>query len=326
MWDAASVEVEENTGRRVLTSAVYEDSTIHYEEAAKFSRITIEYLSKELPGYPYSYPQVTSFCNKRRGGGMETPMMANDGAPEERASFIGLIFHEISHNYFPFMMGTNERKYAWMDEGWASFFPREVIDRYEPDFDYYARVIGSYTSNAGYENELPLIIPSYTNKTDFARTTFYDRPNVAYHELMQLLGRDLFKKALLEYISRWIGKHPVAWDFFNTFNDVTGEDLSWFWKPWFFEYGYPDLNIKGVSQSEGEVVINIEEIGNIPTSVNLKILYEDGSSDEILKSAAVWKDKKIYSEKIKTNKKVTKVVLGNDWIPDINKENNELTL
>ncbi|MFH1197974.1 MAG: M1 family metallopeptidase [bacterium] len=321
VWDAASVEVE--PGRRVLTSAVYADSTIHWNEAAKFAYETIKYMSFELPGYPYPYPQTTSFCNGNRGGGMETPMMANDGAPEERASSIGLVFHEISHTYFPFFMGTNERKYAWMDEGWATFFPRDVVKSFEPDHDAIERITREYERNAGKEAELPPMVLSYSNTTDYGRTAIYNRPALAYYALKELLGADLFKAALREYMNRWRLKHPIPYDFFYTFNDVAKEDLSWFWKPWFFEYGYPDLAIKDVSFENDEIKIIVQKPGNIPVPVKLKILFEDGAEQELNESARIWKDGK--SETVltyTTSKTVKKIVLGNELIPDANKKDN----
>jgi hypothetical protein len=308
VWDAASVVVDDETGRRVLTSVVYADSTVHYDEAAQFSRATIEYLSKELPGYPYPYPHVTSFSNGERRGGMETPMMANDSAPQDRGRHIGLIFHEISHSIFPFAMGTNERKYAWMDEGWATFLAYEVVDKYEPDYNYKSRTIGDYENSAGAEAELPMMIPSYSTKGSYVRTAFYSRPAAAYSELEQLLGRDLFRKALLEFMNRWNGKH---------------EDLSWFWNPWFYEMGYPDLGIASVSQIEDDVEVTIEKIGNIPTRVELNLVFEDGTSEKITKSAREWiNGNKTLSIFINSDKKINNITLGNSEIPDVNKKNN----
>ena len=324
LWDAASVEVE--PGRRVLTSAVYEKGTPNFGEAAFFSRATIEYMSKDLPGYPYAYSHVTTFCNKEHGGGMETPMMANDGAPTDRANHIGLVFHEISHTFFPFMMGTNERKYAWMDEGWASFFPTEVVDKNAPTFDYYSRRVSSYESAAGKESELPMMILSYSNKTDFARTAFYDRPSVAYMELMNLLGKDLFKKCMFEYMTEWHGKHPLPYDFFFTFNRVSSQDLSWFWKPWFFEFGYPDLSIDKVDAEIGKISVKIKKLGNIPTQLKIALEYIDGSKEEFVKPANIWKDKDVFTFEHESLKTLKRVVIGDKHIPDVNKENNSFGL
>lgn len=320
MWDAASVEVE--PGRRVLTSAVYEKGTPNFTEAAFFSRATIEYMSKDLPGFPYLYPHVTTFCNKERGGGMETPMMANDGAPSDRANHIGLVFHEIAHTYFPFMMGTNERKYAWMDEGWASFFPTDVVNANSPTYDYYARRVKSYEEAAGNESELPMMVLSYSNRTDYSRIAFYDRPAVAYMELMNLLGKDLFKKCMLEYMNQWQGKHPLPYDFFFTFNRVSGQDLSWFWKPWFFDFGYPDLAIEKVDAEIGKTSVKVKKLGNIPTQLKIVFEYIDGSKDEFIKPASIWKDKDVFVFEYENIKTIRRVSIGDNHIPDVDRTNN----
>ncbi len=322
-WDAASIEVDPETGRRVRTEAVGMEDYEFFGDAAQIARKTIEYLSFELPGYPYPYSHTTTFFNKGRGGGMETPMMANDGQPKSKPRFIGLVFHEIAHTYFPFFMGINERKYAWMDEGWASFFPQETVDRMVPDYDYLKNNVRGYEYAAGMESELPPIVVSYSNKTRYMRTAFYSRPANAYRELMHLLGRDLFKKALQEYIKRWNGKHPLPYDFFFTFNDVAGEDLTWFWKPWFVEFGYPDLGIKNVEIDGNRIEATIEKIGNIPTRIEVTFEFTDGTKDVTELSARTWKKSTgIVKIKYETKKKLSKIILGSKHIPDANRSNN----
>jgi hypothetical protein len=323
-WDAASTEVE--PGRRVVTHAVYPDGKVHWPMAAHYSRATVKYMSEELPGYPYPYPHVTSYCNKGRGGGMETPMMANNGAPEVLGRHIGLIFHEIAHNYFPFMMGTNERKYAWMDEGWASFFPTEIVDRFDEEYDSYSKRVAAFENHSGKESELPLMVLSYSNKSK-GRTAAYDRPAVAYNELYTLLGRNLFKEALKNYIETWKGKHPIPLDFFASVNNTVGEDLNWFWKPWFYEFGAPDLAVNSVAINGEEALIKVEKVGNLPTTVHITIHYDDGSSEEIKELSSVWKDgNSLITIKHKSNKNINKVVVGNSHIPDIDKSNNTYEL
>jgi len=323
IWDAASVEVDKVSGRRALTAAVFPDSTYFEDELAQFARATIDYLSNELPGFTYPYPHHTSFFNKSQGGGMETPMMANDGAPSVRARSLGLVFHEITHTYFPFIMGINERKYAWMDEGWATFFPREVVDRMEPDADYWSRIVGRYERNAGLEEELPPLLLSFSNKGNLARIAFYNRPASAYRELEELLGRDPFKKAMLEYMKRWNGKHPLPWDFFNTISNVAGEDLSWFFTPWFAENGYPDLALKEVKKESGVYKAIIEKIGNIPTRSVVKFIFDDGSEESVNVSVNVWKTGERFAQVIlNSDRNVSEVIIGNSHIPDSNRKNN----
>ena len=325
VWDAASVQVD-NSGRRVLTNAVYEDSTVNWDNAAIYARMTIDYLSHELPGYPYPYPHTTSFCNKGGGGGMETPMMANDGAPKEAARTLGLVFHEITHTLFPFFMGTNERKYAWMDEGWASFYPTETIENYPGGKGYKANEVRGYETDAGNETEMPMITPSFSYKGNYDRLAFYNKPASAYYELMELLGRDTFKKAMLEYMKRWNGKHPISYDFFNTINDAAGEDLSWFWKPWWFEYGYPDLALKNVKQNGNDISVDVEKLGNIPTRIELNFIFDDGTNQVVKKSIREWKDKNSLNVKLKSDKKLKEVRLGSPEIPDTKRDNNSVTL
>lgn len=321
-WDGASVVVDDKTGRRALTDVVYNNGTIHYEKAAEYSRETIKYLSRDVPGFPYPYSHVTTFCNGGKSGGMETPMMANDGAPEKLENHIGLIFHEIAHNYFPFMMGINERKYAWMDEGWASFFPINVVDKYVPEYDYLKSRVEGFEMTAGNESELPPMVVSYSYLTDYSRTGFYDRPAVAYFQLNKLLGDELFKKAIYEYIEKWNGKHPVPLDFFNAINETAKEDLSWFWKPWFYEFGYPDLSVESVENVNGNISAKITKLGGIPTNVIVVFEFDDGTVEKVERSAEVWKNGNNSTLiKITSGKNLSKVTVGDKHVPDSVKKN-----
>lgn len=322
-WDGASAVVDRETGRRALTDVVYKKGSMHYDQGSKYAKETIEYLSETFPGFPYPYSHATSYCNGSLGGGMESPMMANDGAPKELGRHIGLIFHELSHNYFPFIMGTNERKYAWMDEGWASFLPTDLVKKYTPNYGYVEQYVKSYSSLAGSEYDLPIVTPSFSYKTKLMRLGFYSKPALSYFELRNLLGKDLFKKAILEYMNRWHGKHPIPIDFFNTINSVANEDLSWFWTPWFYEFGYPDLVLKSVKQSDDKLTIVVNKKGKIPTRIYIGIEFIDGTTQEVNYTARVWKDgNKEYLIDVPINKEVGKVVLGNKTIPDIDKGNN----
>ena len=325
-WDASSVEVE--NGRRVLTAAIYPDSIKQYRNSAKYANETIKYMSVVSPGIPYPWSHTTAFTNKAKSGGMEFPMMQNNGAPKTESGNAGLVFHEISHSYLPFYMGTDERRAAWMDEGWASLLSQNIVDKYDTSSGpkYYERRVSDYVRIAGTLKDMPMILPSYMMTHGESRNNFYNRPNVAYEELRQLLGDELFHKALREYMNRWHEKHPIAYDFFFTFNEVVGEDLSWFWKPWFFELGYPDLAIDDIKVDGENIAISLSKVGNIPTQIELTILYEDGSSKVINESASVWKDKTKIEIKQKSDKKIKSIKLGSASIPDVNRENDVFVL
>jgi len=322
IWDGTSIMVDSATNRRVLTDVVYPDGSNNWERGAEVSRASVEYLSYELPGTPFPYPHMTSFCSGPSGGGMETPMMANDGIPEDFANFVELLFHEISHTYFPFYMGTNERKYAWMDEGWAAYLPNDVSKRFAPERDYLKYTSRNYSYFAGDDKELPLMVPSFQhNSFSSARVAAYTRPAMAYHFLRDALGDDLFKKALQEFIKRWNGKHPLPYDFFNTFNEVAGENLDWFWQPWFYEHGFADL---GIVELNDDNSIVIEKIGILPIPIDLKYTLENGKEGKEYRSTMIWKKgQNKFTIELPANIKITRIEIGNEHIPDVNKKNDK---
>ena len=326
LWDGRKVVTDSSLSgvKSTFVQAAYNPGTPNFEDAAEIGAISIDYMSHELPGYPFPYPEMTSVANPGGGGGMETPMMANDGSPKNYASFAGLVFHEISHNYFPFFMGTNERTYAWMDEGWATFFTRDVEERFQKDNEkkYWERIVSSYENGSGFMLDVPLVVPSFSVKGGFPRVTFYRRPGCAYMALMKMMGKENFKKALLNYIETWNGKHPIPTDFFTSFNNSANEDLAWFWNPWFYEYGVPDLAIFNVSRKDNQAEISIKKVGNIPTRIFIKVTFDDGSSKEIKRSIREWKEKSLITLTFKTDKIIKSVELGNSLIPDIDKTNN----
>lgn len=325
-WDAVSLVVDKKSGRRTLTDAVYPHGAIHYEKVAEFARHSIQYLSEVIPGIPFPYPQMTNFCNGRPSGGMETPMMANNSAPNEESDIFGLTFHEIAHTYFPFAMGTNEKKYAWMDEGWATLWPHVLVDSLYPDRRYIERTMGTYQNNAGVEMDVPPMVPNQLLGADYAslRLASYVRPAVAFHFLEDALGTELFVAALQTFMAVWEGKHPIPHDFYNTFERVAGEGLNWFFKPWFFETAYPDLAIHKVTNDRRVVVRND---GGLPLPVQLTFTLVDDSVYEIYHNGAIWKtgDKQIAIN-IPGDLPVKEIKLGSPRIPDVNQRNNTLHL
>ena len=320
-WDATSVEVDHVSRRRVLTDVVYTDSPQTYANAAEWARKSVAYLSEELPGYPFPYEHMTSVSNGRTGGGMETPMMANNGDPRNEADSYATLFHEISHSYFPFFMGTNERKYAWMDEGWAAFLPIGFTEKYYPEYYYFKRVMNRFEGLSGSEKEVTLMTLSYQiGDYNSYRVHAYNRSAMAYYYLQDALGDSLFKHALHVYIERWQGKHPTPYDFFNTFSNVSAQDLGWFFKPWFFDRAYADLGIKKVTL-DNQVVV--ENYGGLPMPVKLTAEYTDGSQEEIVEPTSAWRNgQQAIVVQFDKEKQLNKVVLGDDLIPDTNEANN----
>lgn len=324
-WDGTSLIVDTMTGRRVFVDAVYSDSARTYEKSAEWARASVEYMSFELPGIPFPYSHMTTISNDRLNGGMESPMMANNGDPESSPNAALTIFHEIAHSYFPFYMGTNERKYAWMDEGWAAFLPFEFSKKYFPDHPYAERSIKGFENMNGTEREASTMTLSYSiGDYDSYRIHAYVRPALAYYYLQDAIGKERFRLALQEYINIWNGKHPLPYDFFNVFTNATGLDLNWFFKPWFFEKAYADLGIKKVT-NDNKIVI--QNYGGLPLPVVVLCEFADGTSELIRRNTWVWStEEPAIIIEIDSNKMLKKVVLGSEHIPDVNETNNILEI
>jgi aminopeptidase N len=169
--------------------------------------------------------------------------------------------------------------------------------------------------------EMPLMVPSnLICNFSYYRIQAYTRPGLAYQFLNDALGDSLFKKALLAYIQRWNGKHPIPFDFFNTFQNVTKEDLMWFFKPWFWGPAYADQAIKGVDKDNK---IEIENKGGLPMPVKVVCTYADGTKDNFTESTAVWsKGQKSINIQANKGKVIKKIVLGSSYVPDVYPENN----
>jgi len=318
-WKSTSLVVDRKTGRRVRVDAVFNPEHKSYFQVINYARKTVEAMSYTFPKWPYPFPHETVFDGLDQ---MEYPMMVNDAPYEKADDDIELTDHEIFHSMFPFYMGINETKYAWMDEGWATigeWVISPIID--QKITDLYA--ISDYENNAGKEED-PAIATLSTQLDGIAYTTnSYPKPALGYLYVKDMLGDELFTKALHYYIAHWHGKHPMPYDFFNCINTGSGQNLNWFWKSWFFDTGVPDLAIGKVNIDKEQYTVTITSIGTKPIPVNLTVYYDDGTSFIIHQSVACWKDgNKTTIVPFTAEKKVKKMVLGTGYDPDVDKSNN----
>jgi len=322
LWDGVSVVTDKKQNKRTVIQAAYNKTSKDFYEEAVIGRKTIDYLSNVMPAVPFPYPRMTAFNGD---DGMEFPMMVNDRSEFSKSETVNLTSHEISHTFFPFYMGINQERYSWMDEGWAMFLPSEFQEEQVAGNNQKASTVFNYIYYAGTSSEMPMMVPSFYMKGFEYYLASYYRPELAYRILQNILGKDLFLKALQEYIRRWNGKYPGPYDFFFTFNDVAKQDLSWFWKPWFFEIATPDLAIKSINKENNDYIIEIEKVGGLPVPVELKIEYTDGTKDTVSKTAEVWKTgNKTIQIKQTTDKTISKCRLGAPWIPDSDISNNQM--
>lgn len=318
-WQSSSLVVDPKTGRRTRVDAVFNANHKDYFNVIGYARKTVETMSYTFPRWPYPYPHETVFDGLDQ---MEYPMMVNDNPEEKAEDGIELTDHEIFHTMFPFYMGTNETKYAWMDEGWATIGEWVISSYIDPKvLDTFA--IEGYENSAGTENDPPIMTLSTFLNGHAYEADSYPKPGLGYYYVRDMLGDELFTKALHYYISHWHGRHPMPYDFFNCMNTGSGMNLNWFWKRWFFDNGEPDQAISKVTHNGSQYTVVITSVGTKPVPVDLTIYYGDGSTKALHKSVACWQSgNKTVTLTFTAEKKIDKLVLGGPYDADTNKEDN----
>ncbi len=288
VWDAASVVVDPATKRRASMQAAFADSTADFHSSVKFGQNALSWFSRNWPGVPYPFPKMTAF---QGFADMEYPMMVND-SPEKDVQFAQFVQdHEIAHTYFPFYMGINESRYAFMDEGWATTFELLIgrSERGAAADDLYRQFrVNNWIHNPSTAQDLPTITPSSELRAGYGNNS-YVKASLSYLALKDMLGDELFKKCLHEYMNRWHGKHPIPWDYFNSMSSAAGQDLSWFFNNWFFTNGYIDLALTKADKTAQGTVVTIQNVGGFTVPVDLKVTYADGSTQTLHRSPELWR-------------------------------------
>ncbi|HEV2644529.1 MAG TPA: M1 family metallopeptidase, partial [Candidatus Elarobacter sp.] len=224
-WDAASVIVDDAARRRASVQAAYNDTAADFHHMVGFARHSLDWLSHNWPGVPYPYEKTTivqGFAD------MEYPMMVNDGSNADTTFSRFVVEHEIAHTYFPFYMGINETRYGFMDEGWATTFEyligqSDLGKERAASFFKQFRVSG-WINDPSPVQDLPIVTPEDVLEGSAYGNNAYGKAALGYLAVKDLLGDAEFRKSLHAFMDRWHGKHPIPWDFFNTFNDVSGKN------------------------------------------------------------------------------------------------------
>src|SRR3569833_3130840 len=319
MWQASSLVVDPKSGRRTRVDAVFNPAHKDYFEVINYARKSVEGMSYSFPKWPYPYPHETVFDGLDQ---MEYPMMVNDNPTPTSEDGIELTTHEIFHTMFPFYMGTNETKYGWMDEGWATvgeWTLRPMLDSKIAD----TFGVEAYAHTAGKEDDTPIMSLTTQLSGVGGFTNSYPMPGMGYLYVKDMLGDELFTKALHNYIMQWHGKHPMPFDFFNCMNAGAGVNMNWFWKSWFMDGGIPDLGITKVTNNGNDYSVIITRIGSKPIPVDFTVRYADGTTQAIHQSVKIWANgAKTYTVNFTAKGKVSKLVLGGIYDPDSNKEDN----
>ncbi|MCZ4245872.1 M1 family metallopeptidase [Pedobacter punctiformis] len=311
LWDAASVVVDSKTNRRASAQAAYNGATgKDFINSVKNNIYALAWFSNNWPGVPYPFSKMTAF---QGFADMEYPMMVNDSNFGDPVFAQLVQDHEVAHTYFPFYMGINETRYAYMDEGWATTFEyligiaehgKEAADKFYKSFR-----VNQYINDKSAEEDQPVISMSDQVSGAGYGNNSYGKASLSYLALKDMLGDDLFKKALHTYMNNWNGKHPIPWDYFNSMNSGSGQNLNWFFNNWFFSNNYIDLKLNYTKMKMANSPATVENVGGFAIPFDLVITYEDGKSDRIHYTPAIWKNNlKTASVVIKNNGKAMKSI------------------
>ncbi|HEY0778725.1 MAG TPA: M1 family metallopeptidase [Gemmatirosa sp.] len=323
VWDAASVVVDTATRRRAGVQSAYNDTAVDFHHMVQFGRHSLDWLSRNWPGVPYPYEKTTVV---QGSADMEYPMMVNDGSTGDTTFSRFVAEHEIAHTWFPFYMGINETRYGFMDEGWATTFEyliglADVGAARETGFYQQFRVAGWIRDPSPVE-DLPIITPGDVLSGAGLGNNEYGKASLGYLAVKDLLGDAAFRRSLHAFIDRWHGKHPIPWDFFDTFDDVSGQNLDWFWRAWFFSNAYIDLAVDGVRQTPGGYTVSLRNVGGMPAPVNLVLTYADGSTETVHETPAIWAaDQQRATVTLTTGRTLRSLVLDGGIFMDADRSN-----
>ncbi|RXG24240.1 M1 family metallopeptidase [Leeuwenhoekiella aequorea] len=321
IWDAAKINLP--NGNKAVAQSVY---PIESSGEEAWSRST-EYTKNSIENYSnkwFEYPYPTAVNVAAEIGGMEYPGLSFCSWKSKGAGLWGVTDHEFGHNWFPMIVGSNERRYAWMDEGFNTF-----INHYstlEFNNGEYPANLSKVRNSIGWFNspnrEGIDTYPDATNLRNLGMTAYYKPAQGLFMLREYILGSERFDNAFKSYIKTWAYKHPQPRDFFNHIENVAGENLAWFWKSWFYGTGNIDLAIDTVSEKEGNYIITILNKGEVPMPVKMMVTYDDNTTELITLPVEIWQRGNSWNYMLNSTKKLSKVELDPEKIiTDVNFEN-----
>lgn len=326
IWDAAKINLP--SGKKCLAMSVYpieSSADTAWARSTEYVKASIEYNSKQW--YEYTYPVAVNVAG--RVGGMEYPGIVFCSYKANKGRLWGVTDHEFGHNWFPMIVGSNEREYMWQDEGFNSF-----INIYSTmNFNN-----GEYQARRNSARELvdfllekdsePIMTYPDVEKAAYLGNEAYFKPAVGLYMLREyVLGQDRFDFAFRTYIQRWAFKHPQPKDFFRTMNDAAGEDLNWFWKEWFFENWKLDQAVEGVKYIDNDpakgVLITITNENQMAMPATVEVKESNGNSGKLNLPVEIWHRGGKWTFKYNSTSMIDSVIIDPDeQLPDINPENN----
>jgi Peptidase family M1 domain len=331
VWDAARINLP--SGKKSMAVSVYPVESIKkdgWQRSTEMVKGAIEHYSNKWFEFPY--PAATNVAGIV--GGMEYPGIVFCGSNSSGSSMWGVIDHEFGHTWFPMIVGSNERKYAWMDEGFNTFINGisteafnhgefvENFDISDPGSDFAVKYNLKEDMDGLYN--IPEVI-----QQDNLGSAAYFKPAMMLRTLRQtVLGEERFDAAFREYIRRWAFKHPTPWDFFHSMENASGEDLGWFWRAWVLNTWKLDQSVKEVKyikdKPENGADITIENLEKMPMPVIVLIKEANGKEHKINLPVEIWQRGPHWTFGVPTTSEIKEVTLDPDkQLPDWNRDNNK---
>ena len=326
IWDAAKINLP--SGKTALAMSVYPAESKgkdKWSRATEYTKGSIENYSKRWFEFPY--PVATNVASNV--GGMEYPGIVFCGNNAESEDLFGVTDHEFGHTWFPMIVGSNERKYGWMDEGFNTFINSLADDDFNNgEYKSQPRSMEQAAKFMFGEGSEPIMLTPDAMKERNIGTCLYSKPGYGLELLRnQILGPDRFDYAFREYIRRWAFKHPTPWDFFHTMENVAGEDLSWFWRGWFFEKYKLDQAIVSVKYENSipanGAVVTLANLEEMAMPVNITYETKSGKTGSLTLPVEIWNNTNTWKIKLPTTEELKKVEIDEAKIfPDFNFSNN----
>ena len=324
-WDAVSTGPIAGNEKGVLCQAYYvwPRAGRGWEDGAENTQWTIRTYSSLF--YPFPYPQATSVAGPV--GGMEYPMFVMVHRAAAAQGAFGTIDHEHGHEWYPMLVGSNERRYAWMDEGFNTYINAFSNELRTPTKSAWPAMVANWKTAQDQGVAAPLMTPPDRIDRTALGAIGYRKPAAVLLTLRNhVVGRDMFDRAFREYTRRWAFKHPTPADFFRTVENVTGRDLSWYWRSFFYTNDVLDLGVDGVTNAtaDGQTVASIvvQRHTSIPFPIIMRLRLADGGTQDVTIPVDIWSTSDRVTAELPVKSNVVGVRLWPDGtVPDWNDAN-----
>ena len=323
IWDASGYDGS------LIQSFYPPEANADWARSTEYARHSIKHYSQRWFRYPY--PAAINVAGPV--GGMEYPMIVFCSHRSGLRGLFGVTTHELGHQWFPMIVGSNERLYAWMDEGFNSFINiYSGLAFYHDTIPQGRGVALQWAQFAATGLDQPSILPADRVSPRLLGQVEYNKPATGLYLLRHHILDDTtrFDAAFREYIRRWAYKHPTPADFLRTMDDALGEDLSWFWHGWFYRTDVVDLAIDSVrtrtDSSGATAFVYLSSPGALPMPVDLRLSYANGTAEDVRLPVEIWFLGNHYSFDRKIPADVVKVEIDpRQNFPDVRRGNNVWT-